>query len=238
MPEQSTGAYGLLSIIFNQPIAELLHDAMAVAIVEVWKVIGIVILLFIVNEIMGRISFRRHTDNKHVSFSVNYVRDGILKLRPIGKEISIAELFKTPVVRRAFIRAVKRTTRENPIMEFEPKFEASIMSTLQSYVSDDFSEAFLRDAAGLPVRIRMYVLMGAYEQYEEVPVRKVRIIITHLPFFKELPDRDQVVFEKGHQDKRLHTLDLVNVRYKHMNAERRVNHHVELPFDCSASEMD
>ena len=225
------------STIFSPWVHERFYEFIAVGSVEIVKLIVIALIFFIVHQVTHRLNLRYHKDNKHVSFSINYVENGCLKLRPIGREISISELFTNVVLRRAFIKATKRASRENPLLEFPLHLESVIMSTLQSYISDDFSAGFLRAASNLPTRAKTFIIMAAYEQYEDINVRKVRVIITHHDLIRKVPDVKDIKLEKPHQSKRLKTMELINRRYEYMYEDRKINYRVQIVFDCAPEDV-
>ncbi|MBI1309577.1 MAG: hypothetical protein GC129_07020 [Proteobacteria bacterium] len=172
-------------------------------------------------------------DNKNVSFSVNFInKKGVLCLRPIGKQVSIDELFPDILVANEFRKAVKRNaeTPGNPIMEYSSiDYERAINSTLQSWISDDFSKEFLAEAAGHDAKNEEFVFMATYER-TNTPLQKVRVIITHMPMIMNRVDPDKVTYEKPHQRHRLSTVEQIGTRYRFLKPEVQRLYWVELPF--------
>lgn len=176
----------------------------------------------------------RRMDDKTISFSINFIHKGTLKLRPVTEEIVIEELFKQLIRQKVFIKAIRKTPKDKTVVCLPIKFESSIMGTIQSHVSKDFDNEFFAVAAGREMEMETYVMMITYERYEDVPLRKVRIIFTHTSLLESLPPYEEsgLIFEKRHQQKRLLTLREIHDTYYAMPEERRANHRLELPQDC------
>jgi hypothetical protein len=180
-------------------------------------------------------------DDQTLSFSINFVhKNKVFKLRPVTEEIVIEELFKQLIRQKALIKAIRRTPKHKSVVCLPIKFESSIMGTIQSHVSKDFGNEFFTVASGRERDMETYVMMITYERYEDIPLRKVRIIFTHMDFFNNLPDYENsgLIFEKRHQQKRLLTLAEIYDTYHAMPPERRINHHLELPQDCFETKVD
>lgn len=157
------------------------------------------------------------------------------KIRPIGKDVSLEELFPNVRMRSAFRRAIKKTTVDFPILQFTSlAMERAIMSVLQSYVSDDFSKEFMLAAAGHPMNHVNYVLMATFERYGELETQKVRVMVVPEALLKALPSADSLTFERPHHVHRLRTLGLMNVHWTTMDSARRASHAVEIPVDKTA----
>ncbi len=194
--------------------------------------------VYVVKYAKDQYRYYRKMDDKIVSFSVNYIENGVMKLRPVAEEISIEDLFKQLVRQNAFIKAVRNTPTNKTVVLVPRKFESSIMGTIQSYVSKDFGDNFFTAAAGRRLQVEDYVMMITYERYEDVPLRKVRVIFTHRKLFESLPPyhNSGLRFEKPHQQKRLLTLAEIHETYYTMEEEQRLNFHLELPLECPEEE--
>ena len=180
----------------------------------------------------------RKLDDKTVSFSVNYIEDNTLKLRPVAEEISIEDLFPQLIRQQAFIKAVKRLPKDKTVVMMPLKYESSIMGTLQSYVSKDFGDNFFTVAAGRRMQVEDFILMITYERYEDIPLRKIRVIFTHRQLLNRLPayENTYLRYEKPHQRKRLLTMAEIHETYYGLAPERYINYHIELPLECPEDE--
>lgn len=172
----------------------------------------------------------------HVSFSINYFAPNtdnrlLLKIRPIGRGWSIDELFPNRFVRETFLQAARRCNSAHPILTF-PKgdVEIGILSVLQSEASDDFTLGFLMEATNHPVQIHRFALFAVFEQYEDVPVRKVRIILTPVDLLHNMPEPRHVRYEKPHHRRRYQTMLLMSEHYRAMPEAEQLNNTIELAF--------
>ena len=223
-----------LEIVFNSlpSVTEVTKDGLTSTFSDFGKLLLISFFYFLLKETSDRLELF-HKRDKNIGFSINYIEDGTLKIRPIAPDTTVNALFSNNVLRRAFNKAIKESARrEIALMELPLKLERDIMSVLQSYISNDFSDGFISAAAGRKVDTNKFVLMPAYEQYEDVRVRKVRIIMTNITMLEDLPGPNTVKFEKAHQNKRLVTLDYIFTRFRHFPTERQKNHTIELVLDC------
>lgn len=196
---------------------------------------------YLVKYAKDQYRYYRKMDDQTLSFSINFVhKKKVFKLRPVTEEIVIEALFKQLIRQKALIKAIRCTPKHKNVVCLPIKFESSIMGTIQSHVSKDFGNEFFTVASGRDRDMETYIMMITYERYEDVPLRKVRIIFTHLDFFNNLPDYENsgLVFEKRHQQKRLLTLKEIYETYHAMPPERRINHHLELPQDCFETQVD
>jgi hypothetical protein len=131
----------------------------------------------------GWVYFRQRSDwagkrfRTQVNFSLNYVADGRLVMRTL-LETSVREVWINDYGVKQVTQAANRTTAEQPFLRFAGAADQEFIDrAVLNVLSEKFSDAYLAETLGLPVRTAVYRFAITFERHEVMRTYKLRVLV-------------------------------------------------------------
>lgn len=219
-----------VSVMFDQDIPHIFKTLLELFILDIFRFPIWAALAYFTIRYFDKKKVKTNEDNKLVSYSLNDIQDDYLELSHISLPTDIKTLFPNVFAQGVLMHLVKHARPDSPLLNLPAKIEKYVTGAIQTVLSIVGAAAALRAAAGLDTVRKWFVFMLAFEQYEDTPFRKIRIIITSLERLNNIPEDDTVTPEEPHQLKRLRTMRLVRDTFNAMPKERQQMYMVRLRF--------
>ena len=193
-----------------------------VLLLTTWSAIGGV-------AIRRRYDWRQRRFTQQVNFSLNTLteRGGsrILLLRTLLED-SAANVWLNEFGVSRVIKAARLTTREKPFLRIaRPDDHDLVMIAVLNVLSERFSEAFLAEAVGIPIKMGVFLFGLVWERYGEMKTQKLRVMVIQQVdlesmFDERFGNREIGVLEDSHRP-RIETLHRMFELWSSSNQEDR-----------------
>lgn len=131
-----------------------------------------------------RAEYLRREFLQRTNASLNYVEDGVLKIRTIFEMDLKSILFNDELIART-LKAAQLTTKEQPFLVLGDAQWLFLNSALNE-MAERFAEGQMAADMGQPCVIHRYILGGTCERDGDVRTRKIRIMIARADFLDKI----------------------------------------------------
>lgn len=147
-----------------------------------------------------------------LNISLNIIRDGKLKIRTLN-ETRCELLFPNTKAAQAVIDAAKKTTLEDPLLDFPKEDYWYYLNAVLNEIAEQFAVGSLREDLGLPVTCEKYVICLTSEADGNLRMRKVRAMVIRESLLKSLP-AEMPKLARDHHQTRWSTLKKLSAAYE------------------------
>lgn len=154
----------------------------------------------------ARAIWKRRRFLDRVNFSLNYVDNGVLKLRTL-RESDIREVLLSNKHGIDLVTAAaEHATLDEPFLKLPVEDSWMVLNSVLNEVSEQFAAGFLAASMGLCTRSTRYVIGLTCEKDPDVRINKIRVMLVTESLLQKIDRLEDLEFEQKHHHVRLKTL--------------------------------
>eukprot|EP00730_Choanoeca_flexa_P017656 TRINITY_DN8530_c0_g1_i4.p1 TRINITY_DN8530_c0_g1~~TRINITY_DN8530_c0_g1_i4.p1 ORF type:complete len:357 (+),score=75.01 TRINITY_DN8530_c0_g1_i4:63-1133(+) len=210
---------GTLDIMTGEATTKRTSPWVSIPIAMMAPACGWALMFFITSSMAWtrarfRLQLREHM--RQVNFSLTVLRNNTLKLRTL-RETTLEHIMpENQAAIDLVLECARRTTEEQPFLALPRNQNALILNSVLNELAPVFSDGYVREEMGLPVRSERYWI-GVSFRHNTSKARKLRVIVTSERLLRNLPTMEMPDLEHPDYATRWRTLKAMAELYHKQN---------------------
>lgn len=175
---------------------------------QYWELFSSVggLLVFLVAAGAARRGWKRRQFLHRVNFSLNYVENGVLRIRTL-QEAGIDDiLLNNRHGKERLLRVARQARLDQPFLMLPGEDHWLVLNSVLNELSEQFAAGVLARSMGLPAKTATYVFGITCERDKDVRINKIRVMIVERSLLERIDEQTQFEFERPWHHVRLKTL--------------------------------